>query len=72
MTEFKAYKMKSTSEDLALWYAETEHIHQCMQKVDVKEKSEADLIAQIMTQIPEEYKVATHAISSILAKYFIK
>jgi len=61
-TKFKACKMKTASDDPTLWYAELEHIYQHMQKTGAKEKSDAEMIVQIMIQISEEYEVATQAI----------
>jgi len=62
MTEFKMCRMKIARNDPTLWYAELDHTHQCMQKAGVKEKSDTEMIAQIMTHISEGYKVATQAI----------
>jgi len=61
-TEFNTCKMKNPTEDPTLWYAELEHIHQRMQKAGAQKKSDIEMIAQIMTQVPEEYKVVTQAI----------
>jgi len=61
-TKFNTCRMKSASNDCTLWYAELEHIHQYMQKTGMKEKFDAEMIMQIMTQIPKEYTVATQAI----------
>jgi len=55
-------EIKSASDDPTLWYAELKHIHQRMQKAGAQAKSNMEMIIQIMTQIPEEYKVATQAI----------
>jgi len=62
-TEFNACKTKNASKGpILLWYTELEHIHQWMKKAGAQEKSEAEMIVQIITQIPEEYKVAMQAI----------
>jgi len=54
--------MKNASEDPTLWHTELEHIHQRMQKAGAQVKSHVEMNAQIMTQIPKEYEVATQAI----------
>jgi len=60
--EFNVCKMKNPTEDPTLWYAELEHIHQCMQKAGAQKKYDIEMIVQIMTQVPEEYEVVTQAI----------
>jgi len=60
--EFNVCKMKNASKDPTLWYVELEHIHQCMKKAGAQKKSEAEMIVQIILQIPEEYEVAMQAI----------
>jgi len=61
-TEFNDCKIKSITDDPTLWYAELEHIHLKMQKAGATKKSELEIVATIMTQIPKDYKVATQAI----------
>jgi len=61
-TKLNVCKMKNASDNPTLWYAEPEHIHQQIQKAVTQKKFEAEMNAQRMPQIPEEYKVAMQAI----------
>jgi len=61
-TEFNACKMKKLTDDPTLWYAELEHIQAKMVRAGAQKKSDPEMVATIMTQIPKEYDMATQAI----------
>jgi len=61
-TEFNACRMKKPSEDPTLWYAELEHIQSKMVKAGATAKSDPEMVATIMVQIPKEYEAATQAL----------
>jgi len=60
--EFNACCMKKPSDDPMLWYAELEHIQAKMVRAGAQKKSDAELVATIMVQIPKEYEAATQAL----------
>ncbi len=61
-TEFNACKMKKLMDDPTLWYAELEHIQAKMVRASTQKKSDPEMVAAIMMQIPKEYDMATQAI----------
>jgi len=61
-TEFNSCKIKKLTDDPTLWYAELEHIQAKMVKAGAQTKSDPEMVATIMMQIPKEYEMATQAL----------
>jgi len=61
-TEYNNCKLKKASNDPNLWYAEIDHLMLKMERAGAQQKSEKEVVAFIMSQIPAEYKVATQAL----------
>jgi len=60
--EYNNCKMKKVSGNPYFWYAELKHLQLKMEHVGVQKKTDVDVVAFIMSQIPAEYEVITSAL----------
>jgi len=61
-TEYNSCKIKKASDNPCLWYVELEHLQWKMEHAGVQKKTEAEVVAFIMSQIPAEYEVVMSAL----------
>ena len=55
-------QVEKASNDPNLWYAEIDHLMLKMVRAGAQQKSEKEVVAFIMSQIPAEYEVAMQAL----------
>jgi len=60
--EYDNCKMKKPNDSLCQWYMELEYLQLQMERMGVQKKTEAEVAAIIMDQIPAEYEVVTSAL----------
>ncbi len=66
--EYNNCKMKKASDDPCLWYAELEHLQWKMEHAGAQKKTEAEVVAFIMSQISTKYEVVLSALRVKSAK----
>ena len=60
--EYDNCKMEKPNDNPCQWYAELEYLQLWMECVGIQKKTEAEMVAIIMDQMPAEYEVVTSAL----------